>query len=54
VLRQSCLVKNEKVDHFLANCFRQEQESAKDALNRPEGKRARDNVKVARLRQFRE
>src|SRR6266581_5677665 len=33
VLRQFGLVENERVDHFLASCFRPDREPAKDALN---------------------
>jgi hypothetical protein len=51
VLRQFGLVDNEKVDHFLATCFRQKREPAKGPLNAPEEKRIRG--KVSRSRQAR-
>src|SRR5207249_1031300 len=53
VLRQFILVENEKVDHFLATCFRPDREPAKDALNGSEEKRIRGDAKVSRKRQIR-
>ena len=41
VLRQFGLLENEKVDHFLANCFRQKHEPVKGALNAPQELRIR-------------
>jgi hypothetical protein len=53
VLRQFGLVENEKMDHFLATCFQQERELAKDTLNGQEGKRVRREAKVQRSREVR-
>src|SRR6266496_3067006 len=53
VLRQFGLVENERVDHFLASCFRPDREPAKDALNGSEEKRIRGDAKVSRKRQIR-
>ena len=52
VLRQFGLVENEKMDHFLATCFRPERESAKGALTGLE-KRIQGKVKASRTRQAR-
>ena len=52
VLRQFGLVENEKMDHFLASCFRQEREPAKDAVNGVE-KRIQGKAKPSRTRQVR-
>jgi len=42
---------NEKVDHFLATCFRQTREPSKDALTGPEKKPIRGKAEVPRYRQ---
>lgn len=48
VLRQFGLVENERVDHFLATCFRQNREPAKGRLNAPEEKRIGRDAKGSR------
>jgi hypothetical protein len=53
VLRQFGLVESEGVDHFLAACFRQDRERAKDASNGSEEKRIRGDAKASRKRQIR-
>jgi hypothetical protein len=52
VLRQFGLVESERVDHFLATCFRPEREPAKATLNGAE-KRIQAKGKASRTRQTR-